>query len=473
MAASYADRLAAGCRSWSRRLVYLLLALMAFAPHWVVVYHHVGPVPSEFSSILFHLVDLPLLLAIGLWLASHVLDSSRPLRFDPWFITLPLLSLTLLAGVNAFWAVSPALAWDRFLRLALLLVFFLLIRNEITDSQQAAWALTIGVILHAPLAVGQFIWQSQLEKLWLGDMGIMPTEPWLRGYGLTPHPNILGGYLLLGLVAITTISLTQLKISSSRRLQYGLLLIFGLGIAGLLSSFSRSAWLGTVMAGALLLLVQGAKGLGSWDVLRRLALVGGLVSLIYISIWPGYFAARLVDPLAARFGIASSAPEEIELINLTTRADYVSVANQLIRAHFPWGVGGGNFSVAAYLANPDTPANYLHQPVHQILLLVAAELGLFGGLSWLFLWAAFGAASWRSRSRLQRDPWLLAWSMALLGLFVTSFFDFYLWGWQVGRLMLWAVLGLWAGRYSQEPEPNQNYGAARLKVPNSSVSIDT
>jgi O-antigen ligase len=250
-------------------------------------------------------------------------------------------------------------------------------------------------------------------------------------------------------------------------------LLFGLGVAGLVSSFSRSAWLGAGLAAGLLLLVRRGKRSGERAVLIRLALIGGFICLIFISIWPGYFTARLVEPWTTRFGFVKSTSEDIELINLTTRADYVAVANQLIRAHFPWGVGGGNFSVAAYLANSDLPANYLHQPVHQVFLLITAELGVVGGLSWLFLVAALGLAGWRSRARLRQDVWLLGWSMALLGLSATSLFDFYLWGWQFGRLMLWAVLGLWAGRYTQGFPSDEAYGAARLKVPTSSVSIDT
>lgn len=39
--------------------------------------------------------------------------------------------------------------------------------------------------------------------------------------------------------------------------------------------------------------------------------------------------------------------------------------------------------------------------------------------------------------------------MATLSLFVTGFLDFYIWGWQYGRLMLWITMGLWAGAYSE------------------------
>jgi hypothetical protein len=87
-------------------------------------------------------------------------------------------------------------------------------------------------------------------------------------------------------------------------------------------------------------------------------------------------------------------------------------------------------------------------------MLVTAELGPAGGFSWIFLVAAFAFALWQKRTALVEDPWLLGWSIATLALLVTGFFDFYLWGWQPGRLMLWLTLGLWAGAYTRRSKEN-------------------
>jgi hypothetical protein len=95
------------------------------------------------------------------------------------------------------------------------------------------------------------------------------------------------------------------------------------------------------------------------------------------------------------------------------------------------------------------PPTHLYLPVHNIPLLLSAELGPLGGLTWLFLLLAFVLGLRQRRAHLAQNPWFLGWSLALLALFAASFFDFYLWSWQSGRVMLWLVLGLWAGSYSQ------------------------
>jgi hypothetical protein len=307
-------------------------------------------------------------------------------------------------------------------------------------------------MLHAPLAIAQFVFQHRVEWLLVSSLGDVQTWPWLRGYGLTAHANILGGYLSLGLAALMASRLVGADDRPGRPGRGWLFLIFGVLVAGLLSTFSRSAWFGTAVGVGLLALVWHANR-RVWQSRRglpgRLALIGGLISLLYLGFWPGYFVSRLMTPAGEWLGVLEVPSENIEMINLETRAGYDETAWRLIVDHFPGGVGGANFTQASYRLDPDLPPDHLYLPVHNVLLLITAELGPAGGLCWLWLWGAFGLALWRSRAAVSRDSWLLGWSIALVSLFVISFFDFYLWGWQFGRLMLWAMLGLWAGRYGQ------------------------
>jgi hypothetical protein len=231
--------------------------------------------------------------------------------------------------------------------------------------------------------------------------------------------------------------------------------VFGIGVSGLLSTFSRSAWLGAALglglAAVAVLSNQTARAQGG-RVLLWLGLVGAGVSSFYLATWPDYFSARLATPIVSTLDLAQPLAEPVELVNLAARRGYSQVAWQLIEGRFPWGVGGANFSLAAYRLEPDLPPADLYLPVHNIPLLVSAELGPLGGLTWLFLLLAFVHALGQRRAALAQNPWFLGWSLALLALFTASFFDFYLWSWQSGRVMLWLMLGLWAGQV-QETAP--------------------
>lgn len=116
----------------------------------------------------------------------------------------------------------------------------------------------------------------------------------------------------------------------------------------------------------------------------------------------------------------------------------------------PWlGVGPGSFSAALHQLAPETVAYYAEfTPVHNVLILATAELGLLGGLCWLCLMVSPWFALWIARRQIEMTPWWAGLCGAMAALTVASFFDHYLWSFQQGRLMLWLVWGLWAREWA-------------------------
>jgi O-antigen ligase len=181
-----------------------------------------------------------------------------------------------------------------------------------------------------------------------------------------------------------------------------------------------------------------------------LATVAVFVLILYLITYPDLFFSRLVVPILPRLGLRLPEGYDYEMENLAERTDYTAVARNLIATEPVLGVGSGNFSIASIRHNPIQAANHAFLPVHNVLLLITAELGLSGGLAWLLLiggWLAATARRWR---QLTSDPWFLAWSLALWGLLLTSVWDFYIWGWQYGRLFFFAALGLWSAAYPRQ-----------------------
>jgi O-antigen ligase len=90
------------------------------------------------------------------------------------------------------------------------------------------------------------------------------------------------------------------------------------------------------------------------------------------------------------------------------------------------------------------PSGTSAEPVHNLLLLIAAETGLVGGLAAAGLAAAIAWRAWQRRRRAGTAE--IMWGLVLLGLFVTGLFDHYWWTQPPARLAFATVLGLWAGQ---------------------------
>ena len=84
-------------------------------------------------------------------------------------------------------------------------------------------------------------------------------------------------------------------------------------------------------------------------------------------------------------------------------------------------------------------------PVHNVLILIVAELGVVGGIAWASLMAAplVWVLSKRSVQRFEYTP--LLWLGPLFALLFASLAEFGPWATQDARLLFPAVLGLWAG----------------------------
>ncbi|RME83184.1 MAG: hypothetical protein D6775_08820 [Caldilineae bacterium] len=311
-----------------------------------------------------------------LWLASWGLLELRERKKWNWggmaltgalgvFTLAALLSMTVSLsadGARAFSALM--LGW----------VVYLFVINE---RPPLLLPLLLVMLVQGGVAVAQFAWQREVGLYWLGEMSLDPQEPGifvvvadgqrvLRGYGLTNYPNLLGSVLALSLLLAMPM-LTRLR---GWRLAWAAGACT-LGALGLAASFSRSAWLALAIG----LAGWGAEALsrarGQWPgrQQRMAVLLPLLVTAIFLVANRELALSRFVD-------IANTPTERM---SLAVRGSDIDVALQVIRRH-PWrGVGLGNYREAARAIRPKAFV------VHNVPLLVLAELGLMGGLAWLVL----------------------------------------------------------------------------------------
>jgi O-antigen ligase len=262
-------------------------------------------------------------------------------------------------------------------------------------------------------------------------------ERWLRAYGLAQHPNLLAGCLVAMLILIAAYSLRPVG-----RQRGWILAALALGQLAALLTFSRAAWLGGLLGGAVMLAMawwarRSGEAPARGATLLLLGVVGAVTLAFAVVRWP------LLRP---RLGLAY---QGAEVRSLEARALQLSGAWDLISTRPALGVGLGNYPTALYTLARDTIAAYpVYQPVHNVALLVTAELGLAGGLAWGIVLIAPWMAIWLQRSQARMTIWFAAVSGALASVSLVSFFDAYPWSSHQGRLLLWLIWALWAKEWA-------------------------
>lgn len=428
------------------RLLFVLLVLVfPLPPYRVLLDLGIDPVHVEFAAPVWYLSDSVVflfLIAVAVWVWQQ-----RPFEreFVP-AVAIPLALLAILALFSAIWAVVPPLATYTAVRLIVLWLLYMAVVALRPAPRVVQVSLAAALAVQAAVAVLQFVYQRDLGLRLLGELELEATRNftsvisaggrnWLRAYGLTPHPNILGGILAALVLALIPAYLQERR--------PGWLAVILLGGSGLIVTFSRGAWLGMAIGGGVFLL--GVRHNRQWRAAYgRLLLVPAAAALLLLLV----FAVAQRDLLLSRLAPSSS---YVESRSVDERLALTRISLYLLRQYPPLlGVGAGNFSVVVARLDPNVKAGLINQaeltsqPVHNVPLLLTNELGLAGGALWLWLALAPPIIAWRRLRSGQLT--LFAWGVtaALLVLAVTDLVDFYSWGWQQGRLLRWLCLALWS-----------------------------
>ncbi|MBI5071400.1 O-antigen ligase family protein [Candidatus Falkowbacteria bacterium] len=342
------------------------------------------------------------------------------------YLLICLFAFLLYSLVSILWSDSRSLALYVWHWLAEAAVLFLILRAVKFDLVKLAWAFVASAIIQAGLGTWQFLSQSTFSSKWLGMALHDPQVPgtfvvetalrrWLRAYGSLPHPNMLAGFLSVAMF---------LSIWLYQKIGYGfkklfLPAVFAVLSFGLCATFSKS-----VIASFLLVLILW------WIIIlaRRQSkeikinlLKFTLVFLVIAAI----FGATFWEPVQTRIIGA----ERLEIKSTTERLSYFGEAWQLIKNHPLIGAGLGNYTLAVHNEiNPNLQA-WDYQPVHNIYLLILAELGIIG----FILWLALIFILIKNLPVIRRPLFIM---LLFIGLF-----DHYFWTLYFGIILFWLVFG--------------------------------
>jgi hypothetical protein len=448
---SHRDMAASRLQWLSAAAIFLLLAILPVNPSITLSSLLPGAAGHGIRALDLSLPPLLSMAAVALWVLGHRFDPARqPLSLGPPLLAAPLLALVALSLATIPFAVNREHSLFMSTYHILLLALYLVAVNSSWSRWLLVAALALGSVLQAAVGWPQFLLghsiglqalgESNLDAAWPGVSIVMMGESrLLRAYGLTGHPNLLGGYLAF---SIPLIAGFLLHLQENRwRLSLPLSIAILVALSALLVTFSRAAWLGLAVGGAGMLLLLRSRG----DIAPPLSTHTRLLLAIAALVVAGFVAANW-QVLLGRFGAEGHATE---IRSVEERLALNAVAWSLVLERPLTGVGLGNYVEGVFRLLPERYPEFPGMTVHNLALLAATELGVLGGLLWIFLMLVPWVALWRARGRLALTPWYVGLYGALAALAVVSMFDYYLWGTLRIGVLQWLAWGLWARDWNE------------------------
>ncbi len=438
------DRLAQSLHWLSLGAFFATLVLIPVRFHFLTIARPNLPIYSDYTDFLLYLPDIAMLLTLIFWGLNLIL-SPRLLTFGPRHIWIPLTGLTVAGGLSILTSFDRPLSTYYLIRWIGLFAFYVFIVNEIRSVRLVVIPIALQVAIQSPVALAQFIAQHSVGLESLGELQLDPAQAGisiisangvrlLRAYGLSDHPNIVGGCFAFALLLLFGVYLHK----PTSTLTLAALLP---GLAALLVTFSRSAWLAFLAGAACLLGIEILSGQRHWiRPMLILASIGFFLLAPFILAYPAFFRVRLNagNPLDSN---------PIEQQSIDERILLFRSAIPLFKDHPLIGVGLGAGPIALKAYYPTFPIAY--QPPHFTLFDAALETGLIGGIFYFLLFTLPLFTFLRMHGPLGTDPVATTSVVILLSILIVGFFDYYPWLLEAGRMWQWLAWGLWGAALSR------------------------
>lgn len=415
---------------------------------------------SLYANEIILLAILILYISLGTW--RLIIHPAKKVKFTEFFkriaanpphILFPVI-LLLWSGISIIWANNKIIAWHRWtIFLEGIIIFLFLAKEKIINSKKIIIIFMIGAIIQSALSIKQFSEQYIYSNKYLGisaqnpaNLGTSVVETfnnrWLRSYGSFPHPNILGAYFIIILLLILT-SYSKVKSALSLDKNFSstsscshsnniseFFFIFFIWLIGLslLLTFSRSAWLAGGISIILILITFRKNKILNQKYYKPLSTCYAKIFLVlFLSLSFSLAVFFLRTPIFSRIANKS----RLEIKSSQERILSYKESFGIIKQNWLLGVGAGNYVLALYNKNPQFKS-YNYQPVHNLFLLIWAELGFIGLLIFiLFLFYTI-------KNIKNQLPQLIL----CVTILILASFDHYFWTLHPGVMLLWVSMGL-------------------------------
>ncbi len=449
---------------------------------------------NEHSGLYFYLSDIFLVATLILWVISLYNNKKDKLSSYKLWKTIPIhrlsiflpLILAVFSFLSIFWSENKIVAIFRSIKLLELYLLYIYIYFQNVPrgtflKNILRIIIAIGLI-QSVIAIWQFIVQHSIGLRFFQESIISPFIPgvakvilndniFIRAYGLMPHPNILGCFLLFSII----LTILCKKLFHVEQFRYLLKLVLFIQCVALILTFSKSAMIGLIISiiytnvprGTLVesknlfkVIFNNIKKLFHVEQYRRWILSGAIIIvLVFIIIKPN---------LSSLF-----------TKSLGERLFYLNVSRGTILDNPVLGVGIGQFvmNIPNYVSSSFEAFQY--QPVHNVFLLIWSELGIIGlGLFIIWIWKVIFddrkmfhvCLSGRQVEHLKEDYYKenivmgdsntilehnnnilsiktieVYFEAILVGFLFIMLFDHYFWDIWQGQIIFWLTMGIIAG----------------------------
>lgn len=445
--------------------LYLLAFLLPWQTRWIIKAGSLNGGNFEYGTIALYGTDILIVLLLTIFTIQKLKIKNSKFKTDIfwWLIA----GLDLFAFISIFLAPDKILAGYKYFVFLLGVGLFWLITRAIFDKLKFLFFLLVGIFLQAFLGIWQFLNQSSFANKWLGialhnpfESGTAVVEAmgssgfgerWLRAYGGLDHPNILGGVLAIGILLCLYLILkksgekipTQIKNSSkSKYLLFIFYIIFFTSITAIFFTFSRAAWIAAVIG--ILIILAGL--VYKKDLPGQQTILPIILTMIILVFCLTALFKNLVD-------VRLSGDTRLENKSNSERSASYREAWFLIKKHPVFGVGIGNYSIAAHNEIITTEPSWYYQPTHNVFLLVVSEVGILGAIFYVCLliyalFLNFKLLVFNNASGRKLDN-IINISLVCI-LVILMMFDHWLWSLHFGMLLFWLCLGLIVREKSKE-----------------------
>jgi hypothetical protein len=387
-------------------------------------------------------------------------------------ITLPF-ALIIWAAFSLFYAIEPSIGAVFVLKMVelygvYLLVIFCNVPCETNDTKRLSCnfkGMLGGIIfmgvLEAVLGIVQFFKQHSLGLTFIKESVISPVLPgvakviinnthYIRAYGTFPHPNILGGFLFVSIIlSHLYFRLFYVEQAYANVRKLGVLL---LQYTAIIVTFSKSAILGLIIALLYISIVSHGTIRGT-QIIRRGKIF--LKEKVISAKQKSFLGSLLVIGMVSLMMIFSRINmDTLFFQSLRERALYQSVVVAIIYKHPILGISCGQLVIFMAQQSIYPLFDWQLQPVHNIFLLIWAELGVVGFFIftlWYVLLAivvpvkkiSFSRNGFsKEKHRTFKELYGTYIHALVIGFIPILLFDHYLWDIQQGQIIFWVVMAL-------------------------------
>ncbi len=444
----------------------LLLALLPFGSRYIFNFEELRQAEffKENLSISVFIFDAVFLMLLWQWLAdiSEKKHFPAPLKILAAFkknlknIAFGglIISLILICLLNA-----PENSFTFYNTFRLLQgIFLFLIVGKLFSKNfrfflQASYVIFLSGVLQALIGILQFIKQKSVGLKILGESLISPDilgvakieiagEKIIRAYGTFPHPNLFAAFLFFSLICglgffffhskeipfKNRLGILPIKTNKNKLLNIhylsGLLLIF----LGILVSYSRSVWLISLIAISIII----------WKYLPR-SKINYLKECLQISLYKK--ALAILFSLGLLLAISWLVIPRLCLENcpqdksFLLRQKYNEIAAEKIKSSPFFGTGIGGFVLDTKKQNDTGLQEWELQPVHNLYLMIMAEIGVAGFAILITL------VFYRLKNlKPLKAKWNKTAVFVISGFLLLGFIDHYFWTLPQGIIIFWLAL---------------------------------